>query len=147
MSSLIPDSDKLKIAQVFNDIHDTFAREITVFQRQTEVLVATNGTYNALYSRIKNNSTTRDVVTQTKIKARIQYQQEQKEMDLPGTSSQVNVQIGEGAVRVKLDKAGYDIFTKATKIEIDGEVFRIVSDASKIGPFAVDFYTLYLRRA
>ena len=46
-------------------------------------------------------------------------------MDLPGTRSQLNVQIGEGSVRVKLDKVGYEIFTKATKIEIDGEVFRI----------------------
>ena len=147
MSSLIPDSDKSEIAKVFNDIHDTFAREIIVYQRKTEVFVATNGTYNALYSRIKNDPTTRDTVTQTKIKARIQYQQDQKEMDLPGTRSQVNVQISEGSVRVKLDKTGYNIFTKASKIEIDGEIFRIVSDASKVGPFDVDFYIIFLRRA
>ena len=96
---------------------------------------------------LKNEPNKRAKVKQVKIKARIQYQQDQKEMDLPGTRSQLNVQIGEGSVRVKLDKTGYEIFTKATKIEIDGEVFRIVSDPSKVGPFSVKFYTLYLRRA
>lgn len=147
MGSLIPDSDKQKLASVFDDMHDTFARDITVFQTENEVFVATNGVYNALYSRIKNEPNKRAKVKQVKIKARIQYQQDQKEMDLPGTRSQLNVQIGEGSVRVKLDKTGYEIFTKATKIEIDGEVFRIVSDPSKVGPFSVKFYTLYLRRA
>ena len=60
--------------------------------------------------------------------------------------SQVNVQVNEGEVRVKIDLEGYKIFSKASKIEIDGEVFRITSDASKVGPFTVKFYTLYLRR-
>ena len=147
MGSLIPDSDKNAIGNVFDDIHDTFARDIIVFQRQNEIFVATNGTYNALYSRIKNEQSTRTKVTRSVIKARILYQQEQKEMDLPGTKSQVNVQMGEGSVRVKIDEAGYALFTKASKIEIDGEVFRIVSDPSKVGPFKVKFYTLYLRRS
>jgi hypothetical protein len=55
--------------------------------------------------------------------------------------------MSEGSVRVKIDAAGYALFTKASKIEIDGEVFRIVSDPSKLGPFGVKYYTLYLRRA
>ena len=54
MASLIPDSDKDAIGNVFDDIHDTFSRDIVVFQRENEIFVATNGTYNALYSRIKN---------------------------------------------------------------------------------------------
>lgn len=147
MGSLIPDSDKNAIGNVFDDIHDTFSRDIVVFQRENEIFVATNGTYNALYSRIKDEQSTRAKVTRSIIKARILYQQEQKEMDLPGTRSQVNVQMGEGSVRVKIDEAGYVLFTKASKIEIDGEIFRIVSDPSKVGPFKVKFYTIYLRRS
>tara|TARA_R110001592_G_scaffold160695_3_gene392959 strand:+ start:16525 stop:16971 length:447 start_codon:yes stop_codon:yes gene_type:complete len=147
MGSLIPDSDKDAIGNVFDDIHDTFSRDIVVFQRENEIFVATNGTYNALYSRIKDEQSTRAKVTRSVIQARILYQQEQKEMDLPGTRSQVNVQMGEGSVRVKIDEAGYILFTKASKIEIDGEIFRIVSDPSKVGPFKVKFYTIYLRRS
>lgn len=147
MGSLIPDSEKNAIGAVFNDIHDTFARDIIIFKRENEIFVATNATYNALYSRIKNAPTTRTKVTQATVKARILYQQDQREMDIPGTRAQVNVQMGEGVVRVKIDEAGYKLFNQASKIEIDGEVFRIVSDPSKVGPFTVKFYTVYLRRS
>lgn len=147
MGSLIPESDKARIANVFNDIHDTFAREVTVFQQDNKIFVATNATYNALYNRLQNQTDSRVTVTQSTVMARIKYEQNQREIDLPGSRAQVNVPLGEGVVRVKIELAGYNLFKKATKIEIDGEAFRIVSDASKVGPFKVQFYTLYLRRA
>jgi len=147
MSSFISDADKVNIGKVFDDMHDTFSRSVIVFQKKNEIYVATNGTYNALYSRLQNQNTQRVKVTKTTVEARIRYQQEQREMDIPGTRAQVNVPMGEGSVRVKLEKAGYELFKKATNIEIDGDAFRIVSDASKVGPFSVHFYTLYLRRA
>lgn len=146
MASFLSDPEKNEISNVFNEIHDTFARDVTIFQRDNEIFVATNGAYNALYSRIKDAPTTRTKVNRTTVKARILYAQQQREMNLPG-SSQVNVQMSEGSVRVKIDEAGYKLFTKASKIEIDGEVFRIVSDPAKAGPFSVTFYILYLRRS
>tara|TARA_R100000008_G_scaffold86208_1_gene78380 strand:+ start:311 stop:757 length:447 start_codon:yes stop_codon:yes gene_type:complete len=147
MGSLISGGDKIAIGNVFDDMQDTFARAVTVFQKQNEIFVATNSTYNALYNRLKNSTTTRTKVTQTTVMARIKYEQNQREIDLPGSRAQVNVPLGEGVVRVKIDQEGYDLFRKASNIEIDGEAFRIVSDASKVGPFVVKFYTLYLRRA
>lgn len=147
MGSLISDSDKTSIGNVFNDMHDTFARDVIVFQRKNDIFVATNSTYNALYKRITNEQTTRTAVTKTTVKARVLYRQDQKEIDLPGTRAQVNVPLGEGVVRVKIDQAGYELFKKATNIEIDGEALRIVTDAGRIGPFSVHFYTLYLRPA
>ncbi len=147
MGSLISDSDKTAIGNVFNDIHDTFARPVTVFQKKNKIFVATNSTYNALYGRLTKETGTRQTVTQTTVQARVLYRQDQKEIDLPCTRDQVNVPLGEGVVRVKIDKAGYELFKKATNIEIDGEALRIVTDAGRIGPFAVHFYTLYLRPA
>lgn len=147
MGSLISDADKVRIGAVFNDMHDTFARDVTVFQRENEIFVATSSSYNALYKRLSNQQTTRSKVTQHTVKARILYRQDQKEIDLPGTRAQVNVPLGEGVVRVKIDEAGYQLFKKATNIEIDGEALRIVTDAGRIGPFTVHFYTLYLRAA
>jgi len=147
MTSFLSDSEKNELGNVFDDIHDTFARDISVFQRDNEIFVATNGTYNALYARIQNAPTTRAKVTKTTVKARILYAQQQSEMDLPGSRAQVNVQMSEGSVRVKIDEAGYKLFTQASKIEIDGEVFRIVSDPAKAGMFTVKFYILYLKRS
>ena len=81
MGSLISDGDKTAIGNVFNDIHDTFARPVTVFQKKNEIFVATNSTYNALYGRLNNEQTSRPTVTQTTVMARIQYNQDQKEND------------------------------------------------------------------
>ena len=103
MTSFLSGPEKNAIGDVFNHMHDTFARDITVFQRENEIFVATNGTYNALYARIKNAPTTRAKVTETKVKARILYAQQQKEMSLPG-NAQVNVEMSEGSVRVKIDE-------------------------------------------
>ena len=147
MGSLLSDSEKINIANVFDDMHDTFARPVQVFEKKNELFVATNSTYNALYSRLKDSTTKRTIVNQTTVMARIRYEQNQREIDIPGSRAQVNVPLGEGVVRVKIEAAGYELFKKATKIEIDGEAFRIVSDASKVGPFVIKFYTLYLRRA
>ena len=147
MGSLISDSEKTAVGNVFDDMHDTFARAVTVFQQDNTLFVATNSTYNALYQRLQDSTTTRSKVTQSTVMARIKYEQNQREIDIPGSRAQVNVPLGEGVVRVKLEAAGYELFKKAAKIEIDGEAFRIVSDASKVGPFTVKFYTLYLRRA
>ena len=147
MGSLISEVDKSSIGNVFTDIHNTFARAVTVFQRKNDIFVATNSTYNALYKRISTEPSSRTTVTQTQVCARIRYNQDQKEIDLPGTRAQVNVPLGEGVVRVKIDKAGYDLFKKATNIEVDGQALRIVTAAGRIGPFEVHFYTLYLRPA
>ena len=58
MGSFLSDSEKNQINSVFDHMHDTFARDINIFQRENEIFVATNGTYNALYARIKNTPTT-----------------------------------------------------------------------------------------
>ena len=34
MSDLIPSNDKIKYDKIFDDIHDTFAREITIFKKE-----------------------------------------------------------------------------------------------------------------
>ena len=51
-----------------------------------------------------------------------------------------------GELRLKLDEVAYKAFKFATKIEIDGIVWRIVTDASRAGLFGPQYYVLYLER-
>ena len=60
--------------------------------------------------------------------------------------AQVNVQWGIGELRLKLTQQAYSDFIFATKIEIDGVVWRIVTDASRAGLFTPQYYVLYLER-
>ena len=146
MASYLTDAQKASYQEVFKNMHDTFARDISIYKTKTSVFVATNSTYNALYGRLKNKSRTVKEVEEYTTKARIKYVGNQPEELIGELGAQVNVRFPEGTVRLKLDQTGYDMIKTASRIEIDGELFKIVSDPSKAGPFGVLFYVLYLQR-
>ena len=56
------------------------------------------------------------------------------------------MQFGVGELRLKLDATAYADLKFATKIEIDGVIWRIVTDASRAGLFTPQYYVLYLER-
>ena len=147
MASYLSASQKSSISAVFDNMHDTFARTITIYQVDTKIFVSTSSTYNALYKRLKDSAQQRTEVTSTTAKARILYVDKQLEKDLAGVSAQIKVPLSEGMVRVKIDASTYALFKKATQIEIDGTRFNIVSDDAGIGQFNITYYTVYLQRA
>ena len=150
MADLVPASDKTSMEAAIRDVHDTFARSITVYKNKKEVYVATNpvfnSSYNALYQKLKNAPTTRQEVSKYTVLARVQYRPVQDESNEGGIGAQVNVQWGTGELRLKLTDQAYTDFKFATKIEIDGVIWRIVTDASRAGLFTPQYYVLYLER-
>ena len=87
MADLIPAGDKSDMEAAIADIHDTFARDITIYKNKKEIFVATNpvfeSSYNALYQKLKNPQSTseRNVVTKLVVQARVQYRPVQEESD------------------------------------------------------------------
>lgn len=146
MTNLISQEDKDRFDNVFNDLHDTFAREITIFKKLKKIFISTNQTYNALYSRASGQKEKESTVSAIKVKARITYfnaanKRENEEnfalgFDIPGDY-----------VRIKLDENGYIALKNVTDVEIDGELFNIVSDSSKAGIFSIKYYQYILKRA
>jgi len=146
MSNLIPEDQKKAMDDVFDDIHDTFAREITMFKKEKQVFVATNNTYNALYSRIKNEKGSSKVVEEVKVKARIAYAGNFEFLRQNSENEIMGIDIPSDHIRIKLNKEGYDILKQATDIEIDGELFNVSSDPAKSGMFSVKYYNILLKR-
>ena len=146
MSGLIPEDQKKAMDDVFDDIHETFAREITMFKKEKQVFVATNNTYNALYSRIKNEKGSSKVVEEIKIKARIAYAGNFEFLRQNSENEIMGIDIPSDHIRIKLNKEGYDILKQATDIEIDGELFNVSSDPAKSGMFSVKYYNILLKR-
>ena len=144
MSDLISSSDKQAYESVFDDIHDTFSREITIFKKAQKVFISTDNTYNALYSRVKNQKGGDKVVEEIKVKARILYSsstaRENSENEILG------VDVPDDHIRIKVNEEGYNFIRQASDVEIDGELFEIVSDASKVGLFSVKYYSILLQR-
>jgi hypothetical protein len=146
VTDYLTDAQRTEYQNVFKNMHDTFAREITIYKTEVGIFVATNATYNALYSRLKNSKRKVKEVKKYSSRARIKYIGTQPEELINDFGAQVNVRFPEGTVRLKLDKTGYDLIKTAGRVEVDGELFKVVSDPSKAGPFSVLFYVLYLQR-
>lgn len=146
MSDLIPSNDKIKYDKIFDDIHDTFAREITIFKKEKKIFIATDSTYNALYSRIKNQAGSDKVVEVIKLKARIAYAGNFEFLRQNSENEILGIDIPSDHIRIKVNEEGYNIIRQASDIEVDGELFNVNSDAAKSGMFSVKYYNLLLKR-
>jgi len=146
MADLFSSSEKSAFDRVFDDLHDTFGRDITIFKKSQKVFVATNSTYNALYSKTKNQKGIEKVVEAIKIKARIAYAGSFENARSNDENEILGLDIPSDHVRIKLNLEGYNLIKQAKDIEIDGELFDVVSDASKSGMFSVRYYNILLKR-
>ena len=147
MGSLISDSDKEAFESVFNDIHDTFAREIKFIKEAQRVILSTDPNYNYLYKNVRGNVTSvkREIVEAT-FKARILYIGRQNEDVFDkDVGAQIKVEKHVGEVRIKVDKDGYSYLKETKRCEFDGRKFSVISDEMPHGLFAPKFYTFYLK--
>lgn len=145
--NLVDEAMRKKIRAAIEDVHETFSREVTIFKRKTEVFVSSgSSTYNALYNRLKNEQKTLGKVTQLKVKARVDYIDRQEKANVGGINAQVNVAIPDGSVRLKIDSSGHAALKTSQKVEIDGQLYELISDSAKTGPFSVQYYVMYFKR-
>jgi hypothetical protein len=71
-TSLISDSQKNTIKAIIDDIHETFARNITVYEEGEKILIAASPQFNGIYGRTPSGSkTTKKVVVSHTLNVRI----------------------------------------------------------------------------
>ncbi|NDG53033.1 MAG: hypothetical protein EBY39_08430 [Flavobacteriia bacterium] len=147
MGSLINNIDKDSLESVFDDIHDTFAREIKFIKDAQKVILSTDPYYNYLYKNSRGQiNSVKNKIVEAKFKARILYVGRQEEDLFDGeTNSQIKVDKHIGEVRIKVAKDGYEYLKNTKRCEFDGRKFTIVSDEMPHGLFAPKYYTFYLK--
>lgn len=147
MGSLINDSDKSKLEAVFNDIHDTFARDIKFIKDAKKVILSTDPHYNYLYNNTRGQvSSIQYKIVEATFKARILYIGRQTEDIFDGeTNAQIKVDKHVGEVRIKVDPVGYEYLKETKRCEFDGRKFSVISDEIPHGLFEPKFYTFYLK--
>lgn len=150
-TSLISDAQKTTIKAIIDDIHETFARTITVFEEGERVIIAaspsTLATYNGIYGKRAGgeSSVTRNVVSHS-IKARIKYIDAKDESLADGQiNSQLDISLINGSVRITVDGAGYDILREAKRCEFEGRKYEIVSKGQPTGIFGPQYYHFFLK--
>ncbi len=146
-TSLISDAQKTTIKAIFDDIHETFARTITVYEEGERVLIAASSTYNGIYGKTQGggSSVSKTIVSHT-LKARIKYIDAKEENLSDGQiNSQLDISLINGSVRIAVDGAGYDILREAKRCEFEGRKYEIVSKGLPTGIFGPQYYHFFLK--
>ena len=145
-TSLISDSQKNTIKAIIDDIHETFARNISVYEDGRKILISASSEYNGIYGRTGGGTSSTSVSSvKHTIKARIKYinANEQNLADAK-INSQLNIDFIEGSVRITVDVAGFAILKEAKRCEFEGRKYTIESKGNPTGIFGPQYYHFYL---
>ena len=145
-NSLISDSQKNTIKAIIDDIHETFARNITVYEEGKKILISASSEYNGIYGKTSSGtaSTSKTSVAHT-IKARIKYINAREQNLSDGNiSSQLGIETIDGSVRITVDQSGFVILKEAKRCEFEGRKYTIESKGNPTGIFGPQYYHFYL---
>jgi hypothetical protein len=144
-SSLISSSEKTALEAVMDDVHETFAREITVYKDASQVVIITDPNFNPLYDT--GGGTTESIINtpvSRTFKVRIQYQDDIKKEYWDESNIQAQFKIAEvkGSVRIKFYASDYAWIKDAKRFDVDGKRFVLYSSFKQHGLFNNKFYTI-----
>ena len=142
MAGFLSENQKTNIKSIIDQIHDTFAREITVFKIGQRTVIASSPTYNALYKKQSSNTTTTEV-SQT-FQARIKYVDMNEELLKNPNLGQDKIIMPTGVVKIKVNLEGFNYVKEAKRVELDGRRFSIKSDGKPLGMFGPQYYEFIL---
>ena len=142
MPSLLSDSEKIEYANIFNDIHDTFCRKITIWKTPQKVVIATDNTYNFLYSEQKNLHIDYIPVSGT-FDARVLWGDPKKLI----SDLDIKEKILGNVCRIKVRQDAIDFLAGASQVEIDGRKVEAIGTSRPHGLFNIDFYTVFFRES
>jgi hypothetical protein len=138
MAGFISDGQKQNIKNIVDKIHDTFARDIIVYQQGSKKDMSTINSYNPYYKRgvdpkPKLNQNSRV------IKARIQYKSLQQG-DFFQEAAQEKIIIPEGQIFIIVSINDVQFMSTAKIIELDGKTYAINSPGLPQGMFGPQYF-------
>jgi hypothetical protein len=147
MPSLISEIAQQKVNKVFADLHDTFARKITVYKNAKRVAIASSPQFNAIYGSSGSAKNFEYQTVSKSFSARVYYlkmEEEYFQNRSQDASSQSKIVMPHGSVKIVVDPEGYEFVKEARKVEFDGITFAIKSNGNPIGLFGNQYYEFFL---
>lgn len=144
-SSYLTTAQKNFINSVFDNVHETFAREITVYMSPETIVMTASPTFNALYGADVADAATKPqyIVKSFKFKARIHYMSQDQSI-FPGAEAQQRIVYPVGTIKIKVPADAFAYLKEARRIEFEGRRYSIVSDYKPFGMFGPKYYSFIL---
>lgn len=146
-TNLISASERVALNATMEDIHETFAREITVFKEASQIVIITDPNFNPLYNTAGQTTSYVNTPVYKTFKVRIQYNDDigKKYWSESGLASQIKLEAVVGSVRIKIKAEDYEYIKDGRRFDVDGKRFVLNSTFKPHGLFDNQFYTLYLK--
>ena len=144
-SSYITADQKAFINSIFDNVHETFAREITVYMNPEVVIMTASPTFNSLYNAdVANAANTPEYIAKSyTFKARIHYMSQEQSI-FPGAEAQQRIVYPVGTIKIKVPLSAFEYLKEARRIEFEGRRYSIVSDYKPFGIFGPKYYAFIL---
>lgn len=151
MSSFLSESQITSMENAFSRLHDTFARDIVVYKTAKQIVISTNPNHDFIWESSPTNDVVENIPVSGVFKARIKYANDQDRNQFNTVvagkgSDQVNIELENGDVRIKLDATGAAFIKDATRVVFDNEVFNVETPARPHGIVRPQFYDFVLKR-
>jgi hypothetical protein len=146
-TNLISASERTALNAVLDDVHETFAREITVFKEASQIVIITDPNFNPLYNTAGQTTSYVNTPVYKTFKVRIHYNNDVNKQywTEPGLASQIKLEVIAGSVRIKIRADDYDYIKDGRRFDVDGKRFVLNSTFRPHGLFDNQYYTLYLK--
>lgn len=143
MPSFLSAAEKAEMSQQFDNLHDTFSRNVIVYKTSKRVDIVTNEDYISIYRNAnqgENFNFSYEAVSGV-FPMRVKWLKPNEEKNIP-----VEIDMPDQICRLKMKKNAFDFLTGTTSVFIDGTSCEIIPGYRPHGLFEVDFYTIYAKR-
>jgi hypothetical protein len=144
MASLVSSGERAALSGVFDDVFDTFKRDIVIYKEPVKILSSVSES-NIFGYGDASNQLNYTYTSQTGVyPALIKYADEQTE----NYNSNLGAGLSNGDVRIKVKKDCRDFIEqgKTEKIEFDEKTWNVASEDSVRRFLDSEFFVFYLKR-
>ena len=144
MASLVSSGEKAALSGVFDDVFDTFKRDVTIYKESVKILSSVSEANIFGYGDDSNQLNYTYTAETGVYPALIKYADEQTE----NYNSNLGAGISNGDVRIKVKKDCRDFINqgKTEKIEFDDKTWNVASEDSVRRFLDSEFFVFYLKR-
>ena len=149
MAGFISSADEADFQSAMGLLHATYAKPVTIYQTEQQVVVSTDPGYNFIYNTSPNSSDVINVIQSGVYNMRIHYPRHFDSKNLKsiggiGMNDQINMQKKEYLVKLIVDSGAKEILQSCNKVMFNEVFYQMQSDPKPHGTVGYQFYNFYL---
>lgn len=144
MPSFLSEAEKLEMSSQFDNLHETFGRNVIIYRDPERIDIITTDDYISAYRdyRQGDNFNYDTVPVTGQFIMRVKWLDSKDADMIPGLENRLPGQV----CRLKMKKEAYDFLNGSQSFYVDNIACEILGVPRFHGLFGINFYTVYVKR-